>query len=79
VFIFFIAIHNEGPDYIDEIVPHINNLILCRDSSYFPGIDAHVLAWRLKIAQEKCLKIVQIKHYAEYLECSLNKNKTGGK
>jgi hypothetical protein len=32
---FLISIYNEGPDYINEvIIPPINNLILCRNSSY---------------------------------------------
>jgi hypothetical protein len=35
VFNFFIAIYNEGPDYINEVVRHINNLILSRHSNYF--------------------------------------------
>jgi hypothetical protein len=51
----FIAIHNEGPDYINEVISHIINLILCWNSSYLPLIYAHVLAWRLHIAQEKSL------------------------
>jgi hypothetical protein len=55
VFHFSIAIHNERRDYINEVIPHINNLILCRHSSYLPWIDMHVLAWRLKIAQKKSL------------------------
>jgi hypothetical protein len=55
VFNLFIAIHNEGPDYINEVIVHINNLILCRNWTYLPWIDARVLVWHLKIAQEKSL------------------------
>jgi hypothetical protein len=39
----------------DQIISMINNLISCRNSSYLPRIDVRVLAWSLKIAQEKSL------------------------
>jgi hypothetical protein len=34
VFNLFIAIHNEGPDYINEVIPRINNLISCRNLKF---------------------------------------------
>jgi hypothetical protein len=36
VFNLFIAIHNEEPNYINEVIPHISKLISCRNSSYLP-------------------------------------------
>jgi hypothetical protein len=48
MFNFFIAIRNEGRDYIKKVIPHINNLISYRNSSYPPWIDACVLEWPLK-------------------------------
>jgi hypothetical protein len=55
MFNLFIAIHNEGPDYIIEVIPHINKLISFRNSSYLPWIDERVFARHLKTAQEKSL------------------------